>query len=105
RVLFAHPVPVVSAARARPGPGESTVARRVKGDVRMSDVIDKAVRDRQRPLGADLVVPFRPGFSRRSVAESARIVKSVTRRLRRHNAGRRHVESELFAALTASWRA
>ena len=36
------------------GPGDTALAARVKGDARMSDVIDKAVRDRQRPLRQEL---------------------------------------------------
>ena len=67
----------------------------------MSTLIDRAVGDRQRPLRDDLVVPFRAGFLRLTVDESARIVKSAARRFRRHNTGRRHVEGEFFAALAA----
>ena len=70
----------------------------------MSTLIDRAVGDRQRPLRDDLVVPFRAGFLRLTVEESARIVKSAARRFRRHNTGRRHVEGEFFAALAASSR-
>src|SRR5690606_26277678 len=79
-------------------------AARVKGDARMSDVIDKAVRDRQRPLREDLRVPFRSGYVRITAAETQRIVKAARRRFRRHNAARRFVENEFFAALAASWR-
>ena len=98
QVVLADLVPDVEWA----GPGDPatpTLAARVKGDARMSDVIDKAVRDRERPLRDDLVVPFRTGFVRLTVAESARIVKAARRRYRRHNGGRRFVESEVFAAM------
>ena len=70
----------------------------------MADVIDKAVARPRAPAADDLVVPFRTGFVRLRAGESARIVKAVRRRFRRHNAGRRYVESEVFAALAASWR-
>ena len=70
----------------------------------MSDVIDRAIGDRERALSQDLVVPFRSGFVRITVEESARIVKAAARRIRRHNTGRKHVEGEFFAALQASWR-
>ena len=50
------------------------------------------------------MVPFRAGYLRLTVAESARIVKSAARRFRRHNTGRRHVEGEFFAALATSSR-
>ena len=103
QVVLADLVPDVR--WARPGDqGDSELAARVKGDARMSAVIDKAVADRERPLRADLRVPFRTGFVRLTVADSARIVKAARRRFRRHNAGRRFVESEVFAALAASWR-
>ena len=47
-------------ARRRPG-DDAPLAARVKGDVRMSEVIDKAVADRERPLRDDLrrAVPHR----------------------------------------------
>ena len=37
---------------------EPDMAARVKGDVRMSRFIENAVRDRERPLRHDLIVPF-----------------------------------------------
>ena len=52
----------------------------------MSDVIDQAVRDRERAARRP-AVPFRTGFVRLTVDESARIVKAAARRFRRHNAG------------------
>lgn len=89
----------------RPGePGDdSPVAARLKGDVRMSDVIDNAVVDRERPLHDELIIPFRAGYVRLRVDESARIVKAARRRFRRHNAGRRFVEGEFWSALAASF--
>ena len=36
--------------------------------------------------------------------ESQRIVHSAKRRFRRHNAGRRWVEGEIWAAMAHSWR-
>ena len=83
---------------------ESELARRVKGDVRMVDVIDRAVLDRERPLRDDLVVPFRTGYVRLTAAESERIVKAARRRFRRHNAGRKWVEAEVWTAMASTWR-
>jgi DNA helicase IV len=106
QVVLADLVPDVSFAgsSASGGPTESDETRRIKGDARMSDVIDRAVGDRERALSNDLVVPFRSGYVRLTVDESARIVKSAARRVRRHNMGRKHVEAELFAAMHQSWR-
>jgi len=82
---------------------DTPLADRVKGDIRMVDVIDKAVGDRERPLRDDVEIPFRSGYLRFTAAESERIVKAARRRHRRHNAGRRYVENELWEALAATW--
>jgi DNA helicase IV len=104
QVVLADLVPDVLWARPGVDPGDSPLAAQVKGDARMSAVIDKAVHDRERPLREELRVPFRTGYVRLSVEESARIVKAARRRFRRHNGARRFVENEVFAAMAASWR-
>ena len=68
QVVLADLVPDVEFARPATT-GDDWLAARVKGDVRMADVIDKAVRDRERPLRDDLVVPFRAGYLRLRVDE------------------------------------
>lgn len=83
--------------------GDSTLAQRLKGEDRMSDLIDNAIADRERPLRDDLVLPFRTGFVKLSSTESARIIKAAKRRFRRHNSGRRWVESEFYSALANSF--
>ena len=83
---------------------ESALSARVKGDIRMVDVIDRAVLDRERPLRDDLVVPFRTGYLRLTAAESERIVKAARRRFRRHNAGRKWVENEVWSSMASTWR-
>jgi DNA helicase IV len=77
---------------------------RVKGDERMVRVIARAVRDRELPLRDDLVVGYGVQFLRLSVNESRRIVDEARRRFRRHNAGRKWVEREVYAALARSGR-
>jgi DNA helicase IV len=104
QVVLADLVPAVSFARPGVDREDDPRTARIKGEARMSAVIDKAVRDRQRALREDVQVPFRSGYVRLSAEESARIVKAARRRARRHNAGRRFVEGELYAALAASWR-
>ncbi len=97
-------VPGVEFLRPAERDGADTpTAARLKGDVRMSDMIDQAVNDRERPLRDDLVIPFRTGYVRLRVAESARIVKNARRRFRRHNSGRRYVENEVWSALAATY--
>ncbi|MGA1244101.1 MAG: HelD family protein [Ilumatobacteraceae bacterium] len=83
---------------------ESPDAARVKGDVRMIDVIDRAVLDRERPLRDDLILPFRTGYVRLTAVESERIVRAARRRFRRHNAGRKWLENEVWASIASTWR-
>ncbi len=100
QVVLADLVPEVTFG----GTGDSPLAARVKGDARMAAVIEKAVTDRERPLREDLVVPFRSGYTRLRAEESARIVRAAQRRFRRHNAARRWVEGEVWAAMAAAAR-
>ena len=104
QVVLADLVPDVEWARFGVDPAESALTARVKGDIRMADIIDKAVTDRERPLRADLVVPFRSGYVRLRADESARIVRAAQRRFRRHNAARKWLEGEVWAAMAATWR-
>ena len=104
QVVLADLVPDVRWARYGIDPADSAVAARVKGDLRMSLVIDQAVTDRERPLKDDLVVPFRTSYVRLTAAESSRIVKAAQRRFRRHNSARRWLEGEVWSAMAASSR-
>ena len=104
QVVLSDLVPGVQFLRPGDRDGADTAtAARIKGDVRMSDVIDQAINDRERPLPDDLVIPFRTGYVRLRVAESARIVKNARRRFRRHNSGRKYVENEVWSALAATY--
>jgi DNA helicase IV len=89
---------------ARFGARDPAITARVKGGVKMIDVVAKAVRDRERALREPLVVPYGLTYLRLSPQESARIVKGARRRYRHHNSARRWVENELWAALAASHR-
>jgi DNA helicase IV len=104
QVVLGDLVPDVKWARYAIDPPDGPLTARVKGDLRMSIVIDKAVTDRERPLREDLVVPFRTGYLRLRADESARIVRAAQRRFRKHNAARRWVESEVWSAMAATWR-
>ncbi len=75
---------------------------RVKGDARMGTVLSRAIDDRERPLRWDLVVPYGRSRLRMTREQSRSIVRSARRRFRGHNAGRRYVEQQVFAALAAS---
>lgn len=67
----------------------------------MVRVVRRAVKDRQRALPRTLRVPY--GLQRLSITPeaSAEIISQVRRRVRSHNAGRRHVEQLLFEHLAS----
>ena len=99
QVVLADLVPAVKVQAT-----EATAIARIKGDVRMATLLANAVRDRQRPLTRDLVVPFGLTRLRIDVETSRRIVRGASRRAHTHNAGRKFVEQSLFDALAASSR-
>ncbi len=104
QVVLGDLVPDVEWARYAVDPTDSPQAAKVKGNIHMADVIDQAVTDRERPLRADVVVPFRTGYLRLRAEDTHRIVRSAQRRFRRHNAARRWVENEIWASMAATWR-
>jgi DNA helicase IV len=104
QVVLADLVPSVSFLPRGGAPDDSAETARLKGELRLSEVINRAISDRQRSLRDDLVVPFRTGYVRLLTEDSARIVKSARRRFRRHNSARRFVEGEVWAALASSFR-
>lgn len=77
---------------------------RVKGDLRMVEVIRRALRDRQRALREPLRVPYGVQHLVLTVEESKEIVAQARRRFRTHNAGRKLVEQLVFEALAATSR-
>jgi len=93
---------LIPGVRVRGGDSEATA--RVKGLPEMSRVIDRAIRDRERPLREDVTFPFRSGYVRLRAAETEAIIRGARRGQRRHNAARRHVENEIWSALAANWR-
>jgi DNA helicase IV len=78
---------------------DAPATARIKGDARMSRVLAKAVRDRERPLRSALRVPYGVQTLVLPRERTAEIVADARRRFRLHNAGRRFVESQLFVAL------
>jgi DNA helicase IV len=83
---------------------DSPSVARVKGDVRMSDVIAKAIRDRERPLREPLRVDYGLQTLVVTPAQTEEIVRLGRRRYRTHNAARRFVESRMYDALARSSR-
>ncbi len=83
---------------------DAGLVARVKGDLRMTSVLRRAVQDRERALRGRLEVGYGLTVLRLSVEQSDRIVREARRRFRTHNAGRRFVERSFFEALAASSR-
>ena len=77
---------------------------RVKGDLRMIDVMRRAVRQRQRPLRRDLNITYGVQRLKFSVADSEAVIHRTRRRARFHNHGRKFVVEELYEMLAASGR-
>ncbi len=83
---------------------ESSEVARIKGQKKMSKVVDKAVSDRERPLRDDVRIPMGAQYVTLRAEETVRIVKAARRRYHRHNQARRFVENEVWAALAATAR-
>jgi DNA helicase IV len=83
---------------------DTGLTARVKGDLRMAAFLTRAVRDREMTLRDDLVVGYGLQHLRLTVGQSRHIIEQARRRYRKHNAGRKFVESEVYAALTRSGR-
>lgn len=71
---------------------------RVKGDVRMSKLIRKAIRDRQRPLKRDFSIDYWPEFVF-TADQSRELIDKVRSQRLGHNVARQHIEEGFFSAL------
>src|SRR5271170_5226732 len=86
------------------GVDDPAVAK-LKGDVRMVNVLTRAVRTRERPLRRDVEVPFGAGVLRLRARLTEDVVGMARRRPGTHNARRRFVESQVLRALSEDYRA
>jgi DNA helicase IV len=86
------------------GTDDPAVAK-LKGDVRMVKVLERAVRTRQRPLRHDIEVPFGAGVLRLRATTTEEIVALARRRPGTHNVRRRFVEAHVLRALADDYRA
>ncbi len=78
---------------------DGQLAARIKGDLRMVNLVRRALRDRQRPWREDLVVGIGVRRVRVPVGVSETIVTEARRRYRTHNAARKFVVASLYDAL------
>jgi DNA helicase IV len=72
---------------------------RLKGDARMSRLLAKAVRSRQRALRRTVEIPYGAGVLRLTPEMSSSVVAAARRRPGTHNARRRFVEQLVVRAL------
>lgn len=77
----------------RPRGTDTTAAARVKGDVRMSRVVARAVRDRQRPLRKPVDVGYGGVMLRLTPQMTEEVVAQARRRAGPHNSRRRFVDT------------
>ncbi len=81
---------------------DSLLAARIKGDLRMVNVLRRALVDRQQVIRHDLVVGLGTRKLRLTVKQSRKIIDQARRRYRTHNAARHFIMSELLMALAKS---
>jgi len=74
---------------------------RIKGELRICDLIAKAVRDRQRRLRETAIIPLGVERLRVTPEDSAELIASARKRARTHNGGRKFFV-EAFYRLVAS---
>ena len=86
---------------ARASGGDPPSAARIKGELRMCDLLAKAVRDRQRRLRTTAIIPLGVERLRITPEDSQELIAAARRRARSHNAGRKHF-LEAFYRLVAS---
>ena len=77
---------------------------RVKGDLRMCKLLSRAVRDRQRRLRDDVVIPHGVERLRITPRESEELIAHARRRARGHNSGRRFLDQAFFELLASKMR-
>jgi DNA helicase IV len=78
---------------------EPTAVALLKGEARMASVMKRAVRTRQRPLAADIAIPYGALLLRLTVADTKDIVNMARRRPGTHNARRRLVSQAVVQVL------
>jgi DNA helicase IV len=83
----------------RPKAQDTRAVARLKADLRMVDLVAKAVRDRERPLRSDLVVQAGPYKLTLRAQQTASLIGDVRRRGGTHNARRRTVEQLVIRRL------
>jgi DNA helicase IV len=77
---------------------------RLKGDLRMVKLLQRAVRDRQRPLRSTAAIPYGLERLRITREDSIALLAATRRRTRTHNAGRKFFDQGFFELLSSKMR-
>jgi len=96
-VVLADLVPGV-----RFGAIDSPLAKRVKGDLRMVEVLERAIAQRQRSITETFEMPYGGSVLRLQPKSVSRVVREARKRAPRHNELCRTVEGEIVAMLLAN---
>jgi DNA helicase IV len=83
---------------------DTPLARRVKGDLRIVDLLKRAIAQRQRTISTDFELPFGGSVLRVRPKDVVRVVREARKRSKRHNELCRAVEGELVSMLMPSMR-
>jgi DNA helicase IV len=81
------------------GAVDTALAKRVKGDLRMAQVLRRAIAQRQRTLKETFEMPYGGSVLRLRPADVTRVLREARRRTKRHNEMCRAVEGEIVAML------
>jgi DNA helicase IV len=84
---------------------ENDAAAALKGDARMAKVVERAVRDRERPLRTDFTLVLDGLQLRIRRRETVRLVEGVQRRRGSHNELRPHLTQRFVDLLVARYKA
>jgi len=86
------------------GAVDNALTRRVKGDLRMRELLKRAITQRQRTINADFELAFGGSVLRLRPRDVSRVIREARKRNKRHNELCRAVEGELVSMLMPSMR-
>ena len=84
--------------------GDPPEVARIKGELRMCDLLEKAVRDRQRRLRQTAVIPLGVERLRVTPEDTEELIAFARRRARTHNAGRRFFLDAFYRLVASKMR-
>ena len=83
---------------------DAPAVARLKGELRMCDLLAKGVRDRQRRLRETAIIPLGVERLRVTPEDSAELIAAARRRARTHNGGRKFLVEGFYRLLASKMR-